>query len=643
MTRQTAKEYLESIKDLVSVNEEASAPTLPITILVSEGERVDQAFLFRQLQYEPILIPTIPCTDRADRAILSDTAKGEGYIPSELDHGEANGWKNKVRSLRMSWVFALDLMPKLNSDLEGSIICERRAVPMVDAATLYTIIKKVISEHPDTDVIRLFDQHTYDKYTLDTLDNVEVGDLNRTDISVELPAGKERTRLSAYCDGTYAMFISDKARSKVAELFRTVRMPVDTALEYASSTGELNVRTLTVNAFIREGSPARLYDRYKYCVQLSSYSRPMQVLWQIMSIKEQLRYVSDPSRIFVHVVLRGCDKLTYKAIKARADLELKPYNFKIVARPNRSQVLNFVEAPKGYDFYLKMDDDDFYDPLYLASTVAYHDKLPACLCSTMTGDSRGVAVCMRSLEQDRAIVRLDKTGACENTLVFSEAMCDHLVRLAATTRIYTTSGKATDAVPMRTLINSKLGFNRYEYWRFMSIMAGRDVSVFSILNYEGAAHATSQSNFGAFAVTAGPTAAEYYTRIFDTAEYLKEQTVSTIRENFTLYTGIDVAIVVDNPGDVEGMYIPMSTKWCSTETGAAQPIKDIEYMDDGAFVAGFTFCRSGNRYIYDPVRGVMVPKYAYDLWKEDPNNSKLAFQDWLMMQIVKPGEEPALN
>jgi hypothetical protein len=639
MKLQTAEEYINSIKDLSEVVIEAKQPRLPVTVLVSKGECFEQAFMFRQLRYEPVVVPTIPYSERADKSILTDKDDGGAYIPAALDHGEAAGQLIKVRSLRMSWAFALDVLPACADDSMGIVICERRALPKVDARTLYTAIKRVIREYPDTDVIRLFHTHTYDMYNLATFDYEKecIKDLP-DNLSEELPAGKDVTRLSKYCDGTYAMYVSDKSRSKVAELFRDTRMPVDTALEYAAANGKLKVRTLTINAFVRAGGPKKEHVGHKYCVQLSSYNRPTQLFSQIIALKEQMRYVQDPSRVFIHIAVRGCDKLTYEVIRDRAALELAPYKHRVSALPNRSQIINFVEAPSGYDFYLKMDDDDFYDPMYLSTTVSYHDRLPADICSTMSGGDHGIVMCMKNTEQDRTIARYDKTGACENTLVFPAHSLDHLIRLAAGTKIHTTAGKATDAVPMRTLVNSHLGLNRYEYWRFISILAGRNVRVFSALSFEGSSHATSQSNYGAFAATAGPGAAEYYVRVFDTVEYFKSKADAyVIRDSASKYVGIDVAIVTDSPGADTGMYIPMNTRWCTAEVGAAQPIKDITYID-GAFIEGFTFCRTDNRYVYDPVRGIMVPETPYRKW-EELEGSKPEFQEWLMLQITKPGDK----
>jgi hypothetical protein len=642
----TAKEYLDSVTDLIEVNKKAKEPRLPVAVLVSEGERFDQAFAFRQFQYDPMVVPTIPYTERADKSILEDSDDGNGYVPEHLEYGEVGNLKIKVRSLRMSWAFTLDIAPKVNGDLNGIVVCERRALPVMHARTLYNVIHRTMMEYPDTDVIRLFDTHTYNSIKLndssyEDLELITLASLDSDVLSKPLPAGQETTRLSGQCDGTYAMFVPDKSRSKLSELFRKTRMPVDTAIEYAAAKGNLNVRTLTFNAFVRDGRPKEVREGYKYCVQLSSYNRPMQLLGQIMMLKEQMRYVPDASRVFIHIALRGCDKMTYRIIKERADLELMTYKHKVSAFPNRSQVINFVEAPAGYDFYLKMDDDDFYDPLYLSTTVAYHDRLPEDICSVVDGDKCGVAVCMKLTHQDRAILRKDVTGACENTIVFAHPMLSKLVKLADGIRIHTTAGKATDAVPMRTLVNSQLGLNRYWYWRFMSVLAGRDVSTFSVLSYEGEAHATSQSNYGSFAVTAGQGAAEYYCRVFDTVEYLKHSTLNHTRDSFAKYVGIDVAIVTDTPGATTGMYVPMSTKWCSMEVSAAQAIKDIIYSEDGAFVVGFTFCRTDNEYVYESDRGVMVPKFAHTSWKED--DTILDFPEWLLTKIGKPGDEDVLN
>ena len=638
MQHQTAEEYLNSLEDYTSVTK--ASYVLPVTVLVSEGERFDQAFLLTQLHYSPSIVPTIPRTDKSDAALLLDTDNGGSYIPAQLNYGEANGLRDKVRSLRMSWVFAIDIAPIISSEIDGIIILERRALPLLDASELCNIIKNVLKQYPDTDVLRLFNKHSYDRYTMSSLDTAKeefLGDVSRDDISKELPAGKNETRLSAECDGSYAVYIANKSRAKVSDCLRNVRMPVDTVFEYAAATGKLNVRTLTINAFVRDGGYKLYWAGYKYCIQLSSYNRPMQLLSQLVSIKDQLRYVKYPSQVFVHIVVRGCDKITYELISKRAALELKGYGHKVTALPNRSQLINFIEAPPGFDFYLKMDDDDFYDALYLASTIDFHNKLPSYMCSAMQGGDVGVEVCMRSTSQDRTIMREDKTGACENTLVFAECMIDHLVRLSATTKVRTTSGKATDAVPMRTIANSRLGLNRYEYWRFMSVLHGRNNTTFSVLNYEGSNHATGVSNFGAFAATAGAGAAEYYVRVFDTLEYVRS-TSEFVRENFNKFNGIDVAIVTDAPGDPTGMYIPMNTKCCSVETAAAQVITNIEY--DGSFVSSFTFARTGNKYIYDNVRGVMVPDSLYSKWKEDESPTKGEFQDWLSFSIIKsPGKE----
>ena len=637
MQHQTAEDYLSSLEDLLAVTGE-NTDNLPVVVLVSEGERFDQAFRFRQLKYEPVIVPTIPYTERSEDAILLDTDDGDSYIPAILNYGEANGLKAKVRSLRMSWVFALDISPvPVEEDTGGGIIiCERRAVPLVDGDTLYDIIKKTLDKYPDTEVLRLFHTHSYDKYTADTADKAVrefLGDITREDISSELPAGKNVTRLSPECDGSYAVFVRTDARHKVSDLLRNTRMPVDTAFEYAAAKGKLKVRTLNVNAFIRDGGLKEPCPGYKYCVQLSSYGRPMQLLSQIVSIKDQLRYVADTSRVMLHIVVRGCDKLTYEVICKRADLEFRGYKYKVVAMPNRAQLINFVEAPRGFDFYLKMDDDDFYDPLYLATTMGFHDKLPHNMCSTMSGGDRGVAVCMRADTQDRSVVRMDRTGACENTLVFSACMIDHLLRIASNTKVKISSGKASDAVPMRTISNSKLGLNRYEYWRFASVLRGRNTDTFSILNYEGSAHATGMSNFGAFASTAGDGAAEYYIRVFDPMLMFLRNDTDFVRESFNKFNGIDVAIVTDLPNAPVGMYVPMSTKWCTMEIAAAQIITDIDYDDTGAFVSSFKFGRTNHKYIYEPVRGLMVLESMHDRWKEE--EPPYDFYTWINTVVNK--------
>lgn len=580
---------------------------LPITILVSDGERVDHLFTYKKLGYDPIIVPTIPYSDRSDKLLLQDGKDGEGYIPTELEYGEAYGLREKVRSLRMSWMFTLDVAP-ISVDLNcipGRIICERRAVPLLDADELKRIIEQVLRDYPDTDVIRLFDKHTYDTVGIEDLPDIPLKESSAGALSSELPAGKKKTRLSPWCDGSYALFIHARCEAKLAEIFKTVRMPVDTAVEYASASGRLNVRKLNINAFIRQRGDKNDNIAYTYCVQLSSYSRPMQLLSQVMSLKEQLRYVKDQSRVFINIVLRGYDRSTYMVLRDRINMELKHVKHKVTARPNRTQILNFTETPKGYNFYLKIDDDDFYDPLYLASTIAFHDKIPSDMCSGMSGISQGVAACMKSEEQDRSIVRYDKTGACENTLVFSQDMIGKMLSLAANEKYTTTSGKASDAIPMRTISRSLLGVNRYEYWRYMSVVCGRNNEVFSILNYEGSAHATGQSNYGAFASTAGGGAAEYHVRVFDVLECYKSN-LRFVRESFTKYNGIDVAIVTDLPDDETGMYIPMRTSWCSGETAAAQPIKDITYEDN--FISSFTFSRTGTRYVYEKETGLMIPE-----------------------------------
>lgn len=624
---QTPQQYLEELVNQPNAFLHVSnSSRLPITILASEGEVIEQIFHYRQLGYEPIIIPTIKYDDRSSSILLKDTDTGNGYIPDVLEYGEANGLKEKVRSLRMSWMLALDVAPVSVSLGAGRFICERRAIPLLPAKKLVEEVAKVMAQYPDTEVIRLFCKHSGDTYT--DLNNLPECNCPEDNTSVPLPAGEEHTRLSPACDGSYALYIADNCSKKVSSLFRHVRMPVDTALEYAAAKGTLKVRTLTFDAFIRHGGPKVLFPGYKYCVQLSSYSRPMQLLQQITALKEQIS-LAPKGRVHINVVLRGYDKATFDVLKTRIDLELSSCSHKVHSLPNRTQLLNFAEVPKGFDYYIKMDDDDYYDALFLKTTMEFHDKLPQGMCSIMSGSSLGVAVCMRSAEQDRSIVRYDITGACENTLTFSSSMLDALLQIAINSRVAVTVGKATDAIPMRTLSNSLLGLNRFEYWKYASILAGRSANVFAVLNYEGNAHATGQSNYGAFAVTAGGGAAEYFVRVFDTLEYYKEQ-LDTVRCSFSRYKGIDVAIVTDAPGHTEGMYVPMSTSWCSPETSFAQPITDIVYDDTGVFIMGFKFTRSGREYIYEPKRGLMVAKDLYDSWDQTGD-----FYAWVMTLVNK--------
>lgn len=629
---QSPEEYLKSIDS--NALAELRAQGMPVTIMVSENECVDNAYTFKTLGYEPAIIPTIPYREGSDTTLLQDTEEGEDYIPAELDHGEANGHRAKVRSLRMSWMFALDMNPistPFNGTVcDGRIICERRAIPMMKADELRIIIKAVLAEHPDTDVIRLFNIHTSSIHS--TEDKAELGNVDRDNLSVELPAGTTQTRLSPECDGTYAMYVANASKEKVKSVFRRLRMPVDTALEYAASTGELKVRKLTFNAFVRD-TEVKEYVKKKYCVQLSNYARPMQLLSQVTSIKEQLRY-ADSDRLHINIVLRGYDKATFHVLSSQVAVELKGYSHTVTALPNRTQLLNFVEVPEGFDQYIKMDDDDYYDVLFLRSTMEFLDRTPSFMCSLMSGGAAAVAVCMKSEEQDRPILRYDITGACENTASFPKSMLDRMIDLHRDIKIFVTVGKATDAVPMRSLINSNLCLNRFEYWRTLSILLGRKSQIFSVLNYEGSDHATGKSNYGAFANNAGFGAAEYCVRMFDLMEYVAgHDAMQTVRANFGKFKGIDAAIVTSAPGAEFGMYIPMSNSWGIVELGAAQPISDIKYDEVGHFVYEFKMVRSGTVYRYELTRGLMLQKVMLDDWKQTAPEEDV--YDWLASKISR--------
>lgn len=137
-------------------------------------------------------------------------------------------------SLRQNWVCMLD-----SANPDTRLFLEGDATPNVYAAYLKEWCEKVLSEHPDTDVIKLF-------YRLSHHSVIPTGD-HFAVFDARYPGKHAREQGREYVWGSHAYWVVN--REKLLSVIRDNAMPVDTAVEMAAKEGLLKVRTANKDLF----------------------------------------------------------------------------------------------------------------------------------------------------------------------------------------------------------------------------------------------------------------------------------------------------------------------------------------------------------------------------------------------------------
>lgn len=321
---------------------------------------------------------------------LADAPEGYEYelFPSDqsarglvdtYDQDELSAWlgikvpiadKPRVRALRASWAVLLD--QSIEED-EFVIFGESDAVPVLSADHVKALVTTVFDKHPDVDVIRLFNDHSSNRY--------KEGDSLQPKV---WSGNKDKARYEDCMFGTHALIIRRKARARLANYLRMVRLPADTLLEWMTGQKLLKVVSFGTNIFYQAprtttADATTLYSyRYrKFALMMPSYKRPGDLLRQIYAMMDQL-YPKDMFHMYVSV--KGIDTVSMYSLITPILHFVKEGRLTINRTENSDQFTNLMDTIKGvpedelksYDKFLKIDDDDFYSREYLARVNGFY-------------------------------------------------------------------------------------------------------------------------------------------------------------------------------------------------------------------------------------------------------------------------------
>lgn len=145
-----------------------------------------------------------------------------------------------VDSLRNNWK---NLLIEEEASDDFLIFGEEDVVPRIKASDLKKKMSEVITDD-SVDVWRLFSFLERRKCRID--------DFFYSDFHFNFFIDMDKARASNHVYGTHALIVPQKSRRKLAQIFNTYKLPTDTALEMATSKGEIVMKYANVNLFYQE-------------------------------------------------------------------------------------------------------------------------------------------------------------------------------------------------------------------------------------------------------------------------------------------------------------------------------------------------------------------------------------------------------
>lgn len=342
-----------------------SVQSMKCAFIITPGETIEGRDELRDLGYS---ICEYPST-QDDRA-LTDTRCGE-FVPF-IGTGATGTESLFARSLRASFVRMLR-DPQFDDD-DYIIFGESDSTPVLSSERVRACVEKAIVDNPGVDVFRLHHSNAtvkpkepYGELTFEVFQNK-----------------RDHTVGTSYAFGTHALVIPRKSREKIASIFESYQMPIDTALECSCWKGEAQMMVTNYNAFWqkeRSVAPDRssLYrhDQLKMALMLSSYKRLSDLQRQIYCMLDQ-----SYQNFHLFVAVKGIATHIFKLILLP---QFKKYidSGKLTLRwcPNKNQMSNLLDTIRGkdiddYDLFVKIDDDDFYSVDYLKTVNDFHNTIP---------------------------------------------------------------------------------------------------------------------------------------------------------------------------------------------------------------------------------------------------------------------------
>lgn len=203
-------------------------------LILSAGETIEG---FEELQRSGFIPVAYPSTQ--DLSSLTDAAEQESA--KYLGRNPAFVERRHVRSLRASFIRLL--RDHRFDDDDMVIFGESDACPEVGEAKLKSALIRELSEHPETDVFRLFHHSACQAGS---------GPANDDELIFEEFKTASRDPDTPYVWGTHAMVIPARSRERVARVFADYRLPTDIALGASVNSGKLHIRTAQHNLFYQK-------------------------------------------------------------------------------------------------------------------------------------------------------------------------------------------------------------------------------------------------------------------------------------------------------------------------------------------------------------------------------------------------------
>ena len=339
---------------------------MKIVLLKADGEKIEKEDKLKQLGYS---VETFDATQDISSLKYEETDEVDKFI-YPLDIKKSS--RPYAVSLRAS--FANMLEAHIDDD-DFTIFGESDANPFITAADLKNCISDYVSNE-SIDVIRLFDKLTY-------VDE-EMPLLSSSEFSVMHVNAHSASNNAVW--GTHALIIPKRSRRKIIELFRSVNATIDTAIEYACYSKGLVVYSASNLLFSQTIRTAKAdakklwsYRKRKFALCMSSYKRPFDLIRQIQSIMDQ---TYDKSMFHMFVAVKGLPVPLYSNYVIPF---IKKYidegRLTIRIASNTNQLSNFIDCTRAldvsdYEYFVKIDDDDLYNPEYIDKVNTFLATLP---------------------------------------------------------------------------------------------------------------------------------------------------------------------------------------------------------------------------------------------------------------------------
>lgn len=346
-------------------------------LICAPGETLEGASEMRRLGYACQAYPTSQEVDQLEDSRCEEFIPFLGFNPKQRDLPYA-------RSLRISFIKMLR-DPQFNDD-DLIVFGESDATPTIEAKRLKPLLQEWVNSHPEVDVFRLF--HNFVEASSACTHGGKISFVPYKVYSSTLDC--------PYVWGTHALVIPIAKREKLAKLFSTCYLPVDTALEAAQFLQEINVRICSLNAFYQKkrthaADKTKIFShrQRKIALCMSSYKRFEDLQRQIYSMMQQ-----SYENCHLFVAVKGISEPIFQSILCPQFQQFIDAG-KLTMRfyPNKNQLANFLDTIRGldiadYDLFLKIDDDDFYSSDYVKTVNAFHSEIPQHHCSHFAGKSR---------------------------------------------------------------------------------------------------------------------------------------------------------------------------------------------------------------------------------------------------------------